>query len=97
MAKEPRHRYNSARELAEDLRHFLEGEPVRARPVSLWARCLRRAQRRPAEAAMMMMATVTLLAMIGLALGYRYQLRLEHHFKSTESARQAEDPGALAG
>ena len=90
MAKEPRHRYESARELAEDLRHFLEGEPVRARPVSLWARCLRRAQRHPAEAATMMMAAVTLLAMIGLALGYRYQLRLEHLFQSTETARRAE-------
>ncbi len=40
MAKEPRHRYDSARELADDLRHFLEGEPVRARPISLWERCV---------------------------------------------------------
>ena len=62
MAKEPRHRYASARELADDLRHFLEGEPVRARPISLWQRVLRRAHRRPAEAALWLMGAVTLLA-----------------------------------
>ena len=72
MAKEPRHRYASARELADDLRHFLEGEPVRARPISLWQRVLRRAHRRPAEAALWLMGAVTLLAVFGLAIGYRY-------------------------
>ena len=90
MAKEPRHRYDSARELADDLRHFLEGEPVRARPISLWERCLRRAQRRPAEACLGLMGTVTVLAMIVLAVGYRYHLRLERLLQTTESARNAE-------
>jgi eukaryotic-like serine/threonine-protein kinase len=90
MAKEPRHRYDSARELADDLRHFLDGEPVRARPISLWERCLRRAQRRPAEAALGLMGTVTVLAMIVLAVGYRYHLRLERLLQTTESARYAE-------
>src|SRR5205085_2362671 len=31
MAKQPEERYNSARELAEDLKRFLEDRPVRAR------------------------------------------------------------------
>ena len=91
IAKEPRHRYASARELADDLRCFLEGEPVRARPISLWQRVLRRAHRRPAEAVLWLMGAVTLLAVFGLAIGYRYHLRLEHEFRATDAARHAAD------
>ncbi len=91
MAKEPRHRYASARDLADDLRHFLEGEPVRARPISLWQRMLRRAHRRPAEAALWLMGLVTMLAIVGLAVGYRYHQRLQHEFKATDAARRAAD------
>ena len=36
------------------------------------------------------MGTVTVLAMIVLAVGYRYHLRLEHLLQTTESARYAE-------
>ena len=35
MAKSPQDRYSTAKELAEDLKHFLEGEPVLARRASL--------------------------------------------------------------
>ena len=44
MSKEPERRYRAAAELAEDLRRYLDGEPVRARPAgffgraSLWCR-----------------------------------------------------------
>jgi WD40 repeat protein/serine/threonine protein kinase len=91
IAKEPQERYASAGELALDLRHFLEGEPVRARPISLWRRVLRRAHRRPAEAALWLMGAVTMLAVFGLAIGYRYHLWLEREFKATDAARHAAD------
>jgi WD40 repeat protein len=91
IAKEPRHRYASARELADDLRCFLDGEPVRARPISPWRRVLRRAHRRPAEAALWLMGALTSLAVLGLGIGYRYHLRLEQEFRATDAARQVAD------
>ncbi len=46
MARSPGDRYPAAREIAADLRRFLEGEPIHARPVSLARRVWRRAVRR---------------------------------------------------
>jgi WD40 repeat protein len=51
LRKEPAQRYASAQELADDLRRFLAGEPVSARPVGWWGRSARWARRHPAQAA----------------------------------------------
>jgi tetratricopeptide (TPR) repeat protein len=45
LEKDPARRYGSAEELAEDLRRFLNHEPIRARPVPAWERTLKWARR----------------------------------------------------
>jgi tetratricopeptide (TPR) repeat protein len=66
LQKEPRKRYGSALDLAEDLRRFLAGEPIRARPVGPLERVRKWARRRPTAAALIVL---TGLAVVGLAAG----------------------------
>jgi WD40 repeat protein len=65
LEKQPGRRYGSAAELAEDLRRFQAGEPVRARPVGAAERTWKWARRRPALAA----AYALLIAAVVLGLG----------------------------
>jgi WD40 repeat protein/tRNA A-37 threonylcarbamoyl transferase component Bud32 len=51
-------RYPSAVALAADLERFLAGEPIHARPASLWERGLKWARRRPAHAALAALAAI---------------------------------------
>ncbi len=59
--KDPRRRYQTADEMAEELRRFLADEPIRARPVSPAERGLRWARRKPAVAGLIAAVAVALL------------------------------------
>jgi len=63
LEKEPGKRYARAGDLAGDLRRYLAGEPIRARPVRAWHRTVKWAKRRPAAA--VLLAVCVLLATVG--------------------------------
>jgi WD40 repeat protein len=65
MAKEPARRYATSRDLADDLRRFLRGEPIQARPVGRLERLHRWCKRRPLEATLI--AALLLVAAAGFA------------------------------
>jgi serine/threonine-protein kinase len=67
LAKEPGQRYASAQELAADLRRFLAGEPVSARPVGWWGRSAKWTRRHPAQASAY--GLLALVLVLGAAAG----------------------------
>jgi serine/threonine-protein kinase len=73
LRKQPVQRYASARELAEDLNRFLEGKPVRARPVGVAERAVKWTRRRPATAALLAVLLVMAAAAVGTGLWLRQQ------------------------
>jgi hypothetical protein len=70
LAKEPGRRYTTAREFADDLRRWLKGEPIRARPVGHVERAARWVKRNPALAGMMATVALTLLTATAISTGF---------------------------
>jgi serine/threonine-protein kinase len=89
LRKDPRRRYPSAAALADDLRRFLDGKPVLARPTPVWERLWMWARRRPALASLVVVST---LALAGLLMGgVVYERRLSTALDRAESQRERAD------
>jgi serine/threonine protein kinase/Flp pilus assembly protein TadD len=87
IAREPARRYQTATELAEDLKRFLDDRPIRARPVSSAEHAWRWCRRHPWEAVLGSLAVVGLL----LALGTWVWLTRERAERAEQAARQLKD------
>jgi serine/threonine-protein kinase len=85
MAKEPARRYPTARDLADDLRRFLKGEPIQARPTSGWERFWRWCRRNPNVASLA--AAVFLLLVSGVIGSTLAALRINSEKTLAEQAR----------
>jgi serine/threonine protein kinase/WD40 repeat protein len=87
LEKSPRRRYASALALAEDLRRFQAGEPIRARRVGFVERSYRWCRRRPLVAGLMALSSVLAVALIATLVVYDFHLR-EALKKETEDEAQ---------
>jgi WD40 repeat protein len=90
LAHEPAGRYASARSLADDLRRFLDGKPIRARPIGVLAVAWKWARRRPGVA--VLLAAVALVTAFGFAgtLGQWYEAARARD-RALDERREKED------
>src|SRR5262249_15026363 len=89
LAKEPHRRYAGAAELADDLRRFLPGEPIRARPAGKVERAWKWCRRRPAVAALLAAVTLSLLG--GTSAASYFAVREAQRAESESRERAAAD------
>jgi hypothetical protein len=87
LHKDPSRRYPSAGELAEELRRFQAGEPIRARPVGAVERAAKWARRRPAVAAMLA-TTVGMAAAAAALVGWQYSVALDERDKAVAARNE---------
>ncbi len=85
LQKDPRRRYASAAELADDLRRFLDGRTIAARPAGAIERSWKAAKRRPGAAAAIGAATLALAAVVGVVTWKNAELQ-----RQRDAARVAE-------
>jgi WD40 repeat protein/tRNA A-37 threonylcarbamoyl transferase component Bud32 len=77
MAKEPPRRYATAGDLAADLRHWLSGEPIAARPSGAFERAWRWTRRHPTAVGLWAVSAVAVLALVAVGFFVAYSGRLE--------------------
>jgi len=90
LEKESGKRYASAAALGEDLRRYLDGEPIVARPVGAVERAWRWARRKPALAGALGTVSLLLLAIAALATVSAGKLRVERD-AALKNLHRAED------
>jgi WD40 repeat protein/serine/threonine protein kinase len=88
MDRDPGRRYQTAAELAEDLRRFVAGMPIQARPTPAWEQVWKWARRRPAVAALVAVSAVAALAVVGAGIALWYNARLDSLNGNLEQALQ---------
>jgi tetratricopeptide (TPR) repeat protein len=74
LEKRPERRYASAADLADDLRRYLDGRPIVARPVGPLGRAVKWARRRPTQAALAAVVVLAVFAVLGVSLWYNARL-----------------------
>ena len=99
LEKDPRRRYASADALAEDLKRWLAGEPIAARPVGNAARFWMWCRRNPvlAGAAGLLVAALVAVALLSLLSADRQaRLAAAETLRADEQTRHADDEARVA-
>jgi tetratricopeptide (TPR) repeat protein/tRNA A-37 threonylcarbamoyl transferase component Bud32 len=87
LAKKPEDRYDSCRDLADDLRRWLADEPIRARPPGLVERLRKWGRRRPAAAALLVVSILAFGASFAAVASYADSKRQEADLANEKLAR----------
>ena len=87
MRKEPERRYATVRQLADDVRAYLDHRPVRARGDSLRYRTSKFLRRNPGGVALATLSAVTVAVLIA---SYTYRLGIERDRAELEAAKAVE-------
>jgi len=89
LEKDPRKRYHTALDLAEDLHRFREGLPIQARPTAAWQRAWKWAKRKPALTLLILGAISAVI--VGFAISVKVNIELQAAAdRERELARQAD-------
>jgi serine/threonine-protein kinase len=93
LRKEPDRRYASAADLAADLRRFLDGQPIQARPTSWWEIAVKWVRRNPAWTAVGAITATAIVALLLLWASFTADLQKQrddarHQQKVAEEQRQ---------
>jgi eukaryotic-like serine/threonine-protein kinase len=93
LDKNPAKRYANADALADDLRRYLTGEPIEARPLSAWGRGVKWARRHPSLALLGTVTIAATIALVGvLSVAYaRVKDAVTQKEKEAETARKAQE------
>jgi hypothetical protein len=86
LQKQPAQRFASAAEVADDLRRFVAGEPIRARPIGWWGRLAKWARRRPAAAGLIAVSALAVGA--ALAAAWWFTQRLTTELETSNQSRR---------
>jgi len=88
MEKNPERRYQTARELADDIERFLNFEPVQARPIGMLTRSFRVVRRNPAYSALIFL--VCLVVVVGpLLFGFQQKKARDEIFEAMTKCDEA--------
>jgi WD40 repeat protein len=94
LEKDPGKRYGNAGALAEDLRRFLAGEPIMARPAGPIERMRKWGRRHPGRVALIVVLALFTCIAVGGILAYNSRLR-EAAIVARNAATEAEEQKAL--
>jgi tetratricopeptide (TPR) repeat protein/tRNA A-37 threonylcarbamoyl transferase component Bud32 len=93
LEKEPVKRYGSAQDLANELKRFLKGEPIRARPAGPAERLWRWCRRNPVLAILIAAVVLSLLAGTAISLYFAVQA----NYRTREVERQRDEVAKQKG
>ncbi len=92
LEKEPARRFATAVELADDLRRFVDGDPIQARPTPAWERAWKWGKRRPMAVALLGLIALGAVGMVLFIVWHNGVLRtrLDIALNEERQARQRE-------